>query len=150
MTTSINLNDVIKHIYPLIDEGGLDAYRNLSEPERVFFATWPAGCEICNGGFAQYYRDSYAFAAVDCPEAYRTIGAPECAGIIESANKKFGESGPARDRVKRKEQLDGIASTEFEKLEDAFYKCDEDTTTMLEEFVAENIEHFSVYANRAE
>lgn len=150
MTSSINLNDVIKHIYPIIDEGGLDAYLNLTEPERVFFATWPAGCEICNGGFPQYYRDSYSFAAVDAPDAYRRIGAPECARIIESANLKFGSSGPNRDRNKRKEQLDAIPAAEFEKLEDEFYKCDEDTTTMLEEFVAENIEHFSVYSDHAE
>src|SRR5687768_10134270 len=81
----------------------------LSPTERLLVAIWGLEADVNNGGFAQYYFNSYGYFASETPSYLRAIGANRAAALVEQANAAFGADGPPQDRNRRQKILEDIA-----------------------------------------
>lgn len=92
-----------------------EGWDSLSEKEADFLSIWLLEADVNNGGFHQYYSNSWSARALRAAEALRRIGAGRAAAIVEEANRLFGDEGPPEDRFVRQQRLDEIcgANEEF-------------------------------------
>jgi Domain of unknown function (DUF4375) len=105
----------------------LEQYAASPEASRVLFAAHWCQSEICNGGFEQFFSNSTGILAPEGAEAYRKIGMPQTAALIEKAMSLFGASYP-RDRDEREDALEacwGAAEDDesgpFGSMDEAFF-----------------------------
>lgn len=92
------------------------------------------GADVNNGGFEQYYFNSYGDQAKRVPSALRLIGAGQMAELVERANAVFGPEGPPEDRTTRQTQLEEIeevAQSAWEPLEQEFWLYPDDIPGLL-------------------
>ena len=112
-------------------------YDNLSTPEQVFITIWSLEADVNNGGFDQYFFNSWGDLAAQTPAALEAVGAAHTAEIVRRANQVFGKGGPSPDRNRRQKQLDSLpatASGEFDSLDEAFYAYEDDLETLLKAY----------------
>lgn len=83
----------------------LRQYGSSHEASRVLFSAHWCQAEICNGGFEQFFLNSTGVLAPEGVEAFRKIGMPQTAVLIEQAMSVFGSSYP-RDRDARQDALE--------------------------------------------
>ena len=81
--------------------------------------------EVCNGGFDQLFWNSTGILTPEAVSAFRAIGLPNTATVVEEAIAAFGPSFP-RDRAARQRALDVMRekckpSRAFANLDDRFY-----------------------------
>jgi hypothetical protein len=57
-------------------------------------------CEVCNGGFYQFFSNTTGILAPEAQAGFRAIGLSELAGVVAKAMVFFGDSYP-REREKR-------------------------------------------------
>ena len=105
----------------------LEQYSASSEKSRILFAAHWCQSEINNGGFEQFFSNSTGVLAPEGVQAFRTIGMPQTAALIEQAMAVFG---PAylRDRDEREDALEAIweaagddEAEPFGNLDDLFF-----------------------------
>jgi len=77
--------------------------RATSKQRNIFAAHW-CQSEIRNGGFYQFFDNSTGILAPEAVEAFKAIGMPKIANVIEKAIGLFGSTYP-RDKDKREEAL---------------------------------------------
>jgi hypothetical protein len=53
--------------------------------------------EVCNGGFSQYFFNSWGDYAAETAAALQLLGASRIANLLERAMAEFGPNGPPRD-----------------------------------------------------
>lgn len=110
----------------------------LTVPERHLLAVKFLDLEIRNGGFAQYYFNSYGDNWKDALEGLLVIGATARHAIMMRTVQKFGTVGPSQNRSTRGKQLANIANREVDpfELEDrAWYAdCLPNLTVLLFEY----------------
>ena len=101
-------------------------YTAAPEASRVLLAAHWCQSEICNGGFEQFFFNSTGVLAPEAVEAFRKIGMPQIASLIERAMSVFGTIYP-RDRAARCAALDDICGASqndgeaFGDLDDSFF-----------------------------
>ena len=113
----------------------------LSPMERLLVAIWGLEADVNNGGFDQYYFNSYGDFAAETPSLLRAIGADQAAALVEQANAAFGIAGPPRDRDKRQRVLEGIAdgaAEAWDALDNQFFKYPDDIASLLRAYVERN------------
>ncbi len=104
----------------------LHQYAAVPEASRVLFAAHWCQSEICNGGFDQFFFNSTGVLAPEAVEAFRKLGMPKVAALVEQAMSLFGPIYP-RDRANRFDALDTIRKASdkkagaFGKLDDLFF-----------------------------
>jgi hypothetical protein len=76
-------------------ERTLDA---LSPPQWRVMLVHLLDAEVCNGGFSQYFFNSWGDYAAETAAALHHLGASRMASLLESAMAEFGPDGPPRDR----------------------------------------------------
>jgi len=122
-------------------------FDSLSEPERVVATIWGLEADVNNGGFHQYFFNSYGDLAFFAPAALRLIGAHHAAEIVERANQLFGPEGPPRDRKPRQgmllNELRNRAEELLSSLDDEFYKYPENIGALLESYARKEIDFFN-------
>ncbi len=97
-----------------------------SKQQHLFAAHW-CQSEIRNGGFHQFFWNSTGILAPEAALAFRAIGMPNTAALIEKAMLFFGSVYP-RDRDKRITVLDDHATRNplnadpFYEMDDEFFK----------------------------
>lgn len=111
------------------------AFEDLTEVDRVLTSIWVLEADVNNGGFDQYYFNSSGDSAYYAPVAFRAIGAPTMAGIVEKANSRFGPGGPPRSRSDRQEALLAMEDGLWNDLDDQFYAYPENLSELLEAFL---------------
>jgi hypothetical protein len=106
----------------------LQQYAASPEPSRVLFAAHWCQSEICNGGFDQFFSNSTGVLAPEGAQAFRKIGMPHIASLIEQAMAILGPIYP-RDREEREDAIeaawDACAESEngpFGELDELFFK----------------------------
>ncbi|MBB4128355.1 hypothetical protein GGR77_003682 [Xanthomonas translucens] len=85
----------------------LEQYKASPDKSRILFAAHWCQSEINNGGFEQFFSNSTGVLAPEGVQAFRTIGMPQTAALIEQAMAAFGPTYP-RDRDEREEALEAI------------------------------------------
>lgn len=110
---------------------GFDA---LDDREQLLVTIWGMEADVNNGGFDQYYLNSYGDQAHHCPDALRLIGADRTAELVALANAAFGPGGPPQERDVRQDRLGEIresAAAIWEPLEQEFYLYPNDISELL-------------------
>jgi hypothetical protein len=113
----------------------------LSPLERLLVAIWGLESDVNNGGFDQYYFNSYGDFAAETPSFLRAIGADHAAALVEQANTAFGAEGPPSDRDKRQEVLERIsdgAAKQWDALNNQFLKSPDDIAALLQAYLERN------------
>ena len=106
----------------------------LDQREQLLVTIWGLEADVNNGGFDQYYFNSYGDLAQHCPGALRLIGANRTAELVELANAAFGAEGPPQNREERQDRLDEIRDTAtpiWDSLEQEFYGYPDDLSELL-------------------
>lgn len=104
----------------------LQQYAAAAEASRVLLAAHWCQSEIRNGGFDQFFFNSTGVLAPEAVEAFRKIGMPQVAALIEQAMSLFGPGYP-RDRAARCDALDAMCDASdkdggpFDNLDDSFF-----------------------------
>lgn len=109
-----------------IYDGGdvfLQQYTASPEASRVLFAAHWCQSEINNGGFEQFFSNSTGVLAPEGVQAFRALGMPETAALIDKAMEVFGPTYP-RERSEREDALDK-AWDDFDDDADPFSDLDE-------------------------
>lgn len=106
----------------------LGQYNSSPEASRILFAAHWCQSEINNGGFEQFFSNSTGVLAPEGVQAFRAIGMPQTAALIEQAMATFGSNYP-RDRSEREDALEAIweasgndEAAPFDDLDETFFK----------------------------
>jgi hypothetical protein len=132
-------NDFLITVSDVLVPLGQGTFAHLSPAEQVFVLVWGLEADVNNGGFNQYFFNSYSDHAAAVPHALRAIGAIEAAAIVERALAFFPD-GPPADRRRRQQLLESLdPNTEaFNALDDEFFAYPDDLTALLAQFVRAN------------
>lgn len=117
----------------------------LSRPRQVFRLIWELEAEVCNGGFAQYAHNSSGVGAPHCAAALKEIGAIATAAIVEQAIDTIGVDTPWHDddlRRLRAKSLEEDLVSQLSKLDQAFFRYDDNLTAILFAYVVQNLSEF--------
>lgn len=120
--------------------------KRLSRAQKAYYCVWVLDCEVCNGGFAQYFVNSAGNLAHLTRKALKAIGAPETEQLLAQAMALFGEAGPERNRDKRHEQLAKLfdaSKAKLDELDTLYYKDPDSLKVRLQEFARRYKKHFS-------
>jgi len=117
-------------------------YKDLSPPERVFLLIWELESEVNNGGFQQYFLNSSGEHAPEVVAALKTIGAPATADLAQRALdvvagtvKDWSDHAGRQGSVAR---LSAQARRTLDELDREYYRCPEDLTPLLYNYVTEH------------
>lgn len=105
----------------------LQQYGAAPDASQVLFAAHWTQSEVLNGGFGQYFSNSTGVLAPEAVEAFRALGMPRTAAVIERAMSFFGSPYP-RDRELREAALDAADEDidPFEDADDSFFDAVEE------------------------
>jgi hypothetical protein len=125
---------------------GTQDYSVLNKSEiTVISVDWLQG-DVSNGGYHQYFFNSYSELAHEAHEGLKLIGAPATAEITRQAFSIFPDSIVPKDRDERQKILETIGNDKKEflgKLDDKFYDYpDGNIDNLLIAFIKENINDF--------
>jgi hypothetical protein len=82
-----------------------NGFNALTTDEQLLVVIWGLEPDVNNGGFHQYYFNSYGDFARGASRMLREIGANNMAQIVDEANAVFGPVGPPDDRDERQKAL---------------------------------------------
>lgn len=114
-------------------------YNLLSTPERVFGVVWELESEVNNGGFYKYFWNGSGALARHSVEALKAIGARNAAGIAQEALTAVGDGigwSDARSRRMTIGRLPPETKSRLNELDQAYYACPDDLTTLLYRYVS--------------
>jgi|GEM_PF-6257560 len=129
--------DVVDYALEFVWAPEIDTYENrkdrfdrLTPGTKVILPLVQLDGDVCNGGFQQYFFNSYADFAIEALRGLERIGATPYASLLSSAFKIFPSGKPPRERTQRWETLmAGIksridkakAATDGESMIDAYW-----------------------------
>jgi hypothetical protein len=106
-------------------------FRGLTPDEQLLVVIWGLEADVNNGGFNQYYFNSYGnFARLASP-MLRQIGANHMAQIVEEANALFGPAGPAQDQDDRQRALEAMDEESWDPLDHRFWAYPDNVSELL-------------------
>ncbi len=120
-------------------------WKGLTDMQRHYLAVSMLEAEVDNGGFSQYFFNSFSDWCYDALAGLNAIGARRTVPLLEKAMSLFGPDGPHPDRFQRQQQLARMADScekEFDALEDEFYKDEDRRERSLMLYVAEHPQAF--------
>lgn len=126
-------------IVNLSDNG--DNITVLSDPQRTFFFNQLFEKEINNGGFRQYFFNSCGGFAHQTVASLELVGARKTADLLKHAIDLFPEALVPVDLDARRQQLteiEDLAESKWELLEQEFYEYEENLNILNLEFVKRN------------
>ena len=141
--TNDSIIELDNYISDLCDYG--ESVEKLNEHQKIFFYNQTIEREVNNGGFNQFYFNSSGNFAHEIVESLKRIGAEKTSQIIQEANAQFPNKVVPKDRDERQEVLDQIedkANDIWEKLDEDFYKYEEDLNALNMGYIKEYKEHF--------
>ena len=136
------LMEISDKVFTRLEKVGFDG---LTDAEKVFFCVWVLTGQVDNGGFDQFFFNSSGNYSTEAVDAFEKIGASKTAGIVYRANSVFKNGRPSKNWTARQDELDALpesAEERLRRLDDEFYKCDEDIDKLLYEFVVKQRSEF--------
>lgn len=114
-----------------------------STEQKVFSAIWTLESEVNNGGFEQYFQNAEQTEIEFIPTALRTIGAVQCAGIVDRAIKVVSIIPPTQNgRQEVIGQLGKSGRDELNALTSEFFEYPDNLSDLLYSFVSQHPETF--------
>ena len=97
-------------------------FRSAPFVARTLFAAHWCDSEVCNGGFDQFFYNSTGVLAPEAVAAYRLIGMPQLAAVVDRALNWFDKPYP-RERSQRKLRMTWPkGGRQFGTYDDEFYR----------------------------
>ena len=127
------------------DVGKVD-FEQQDEVQRVFSAIWRLESEVNNGGFDQYFLNTDSVIIEHAPKTLGAIGAKSCARIVEHIHRVAAPL--SRTRLQGRavtaalDALSDEARQQLESLDSEFFKCPDNLTELLFDFVSRHSETF--------
>lgn len=124
---------VFECVVPLADAG-----EKLTDAEALLVRFYGIDFQVCNGGFHQYFFNSWSDDAYLLERDFRTLGDDVTAKIVGEALAVVGIPSERTNRDQRWELLDKLAKDGAEKLDqldDRYYKAMPNHDKLLWEFV---------------
>lgn len=118
---------------------------NLNSFQMTFLLVSSLEMEINNGGFNQFYYNSIGNYSKEIVDALTTIKAFKTAEIVKTANSEFNNNTVPKDRTIRQLELEKIetnAEKNWNKCDSEFLEYHDDLTTLLIQYVRDNIAEF--------
>jgi hypothetical protein len=147
LLTSPDINNSIigfdNYISELCDNG--NSMDKLTEYQKVFYLNQELEREVNNGGFSQYFYNSSGNYAHKTIDALKIIGANKTASLLQMAIDQFpGNTVPKdrNDRIGVLEQIETRASKIWDKIDQDFYKYEDDLNLLNIEFIRINKTEF--------
>jgi hypothetical protein len=112
----------------------------LSPAEQVVVLIWGLEADVNNGGFNQYFFNSYSDHSGAVPHALRAIGAAQTAQIVDRALALFPGGSPPPDQTRRQALLEELDpdTDHFETIDREFFAYPDNLTSLLVQFVRAN------------
>jgi len=98
-------------------------FRSVNPIAANLYAAHLCQCEVCNGGFHQFFWNSTGILAPEALAAFRAIGMSEWAELLAEAITFFGDTYP-REWAERQDRLDEIPRGRRREDWDPFYHLD--------------------------
>jgi hypothetical protein len=133
------VHDAYAVVLERLEREGVDG---LSEPQLYYLTLTWLHWEVKNGGFTQYFFNSYSDLAGHAVDAAKAVGATKAARVIQKAMALFGPDGPDPNRDKRMDQLSTLNLKALEKLDFEYYACADDLWELLLLYVARHPDEF--------
>lgn len=117
----------------------------LSLPERNICYIEELEREVNNGGFNQFFFNSSGDYTHEVISALKEIGSVKFLQIVESAARQFPDARVPKDTDARGtiiEEIEEKADPVWSKLDDEFYKYEEDIYGLMIEYIRKNIRDF--------
>ncbi|MBN2302471.1 MAG: DMP19 family protein [Lentisphaerae bacterium] len=124
---------------------GTQNYSVLSHSELVVLAIDWLQSDVNNGGYHQYFYNSYSDLAQEAVNGLREIGANRMAEITEKACSIFPDSNVPKDRNERQTLLEKAGEkgeTILRKLDDEFFKYPDNINALLIEYIKKHKAEF--------
>jgi len=121
-------------------------YGSLTEPQKTIYAVWWLDADVNNGGFDQYFFNSWSDHYADALHGLDLIGAPQTAAILRRAIAVFPDTGPSTDREQRVAELAGLSEAvhnQFHSLTNEFYERPHDLEALLAAYARRHIAELS-------
>ena len=113
--------------------GGRD-FADLSARDQLLVCIWGVEADVNNGGFDQFFFNTYGGMASEASAALRAIGASQMAEIVDEAIARFGPGWVPQDRDARLTRLLALTEDEgvsFDDLDRRFWAYPDDVAALL-------------------
>lgn len=118
----------------------------LPDSFRGFFATWMLEAEVNNGGFNQYFWNSYGYWAEDAISAFDDYGADEYAEVTKKAVVMFLSEVETHKEFRELGTLEAFSEsykhTELGNLDNEFWGIEQSLSELRIAYVRQNPEKF--------
>jgi hypothetical protein len=118
-----------------------------NEYQHTLMAYMYLDSQVCNGGFIQLIQNGYGGYIFDNPfsEFIKSWGAEKTAQIVDEAKKIYNKHKTELEKEMSMEEFSEMYKkiTEFEPLEDEYYKINDGETEKVKEYVRNNISNFA-------
>jgi hypothetical protein len=116
---------------------------SLTPLQRMYYEVSILDGQVCNGGFLQYFSNSYGEGVNMALKGLNAMGARKCADIVKKAIACFGPAGVSPDRDNRNTALakmldDGRASFD----DSAWYENKDHLRTLMMQFALDHPDDF--------
>lgn len=147
LVSSDDLDDTIIEISTYISDlcAHGDEMGKLTVAQKKFYYNQCLEMEINNGGFNQYFFNSYGAQAHQTVQSLQKIGANKTAAILQKAIEQFPNSEVPEDRTERleiMEQIEETANPVWDELDEQFYKYEDNLNLLNIEFIKKNMDQF--------
>ncbi len=124
----------------------IEIVNSLNESFRGVFATWWLEAEVNNGGFNQYFWNSYGYWAEDAISAFYDYGADKYAEVAKKAVSKFLAEAETHKEFRELGTLEAFSAsykhTELGNLDNEFWDIEEDLSKLRISYIRKYPEKF--------
>lgn len=136
------------------NEHEIENGKSLSYGQKALYYWWYVDAQVKNGGFTQFYYNEYGQYAPTIIKALKHIGDNNMAELVNRSYELYLKENKTIKKAQT-EGLEGLSGLykqieDFDELDDEYYKLDEKTMKIIENFIRKNPNEFCVDENGKE
>ena len=136
-----------KKYYEIIEKNDEKITEQFSEYQHTLMAYKYFDSEVCNGGFIQLIQNGYGDYIFNSSfsENLKSWGAEKASEIVEKAKIIYKKYRKELEEEKSNEKFSELYKkiTEFEPLEDEYYKINDDETEKVKSYIETHLNNFA-------
>ena len=136
-----DMSDQQDIIQKLVKKELSKGYSTFTKAEKGIYSVFWLRSQVFNGGFRQFFDNSYGDFSADVIPGLKMIGAGWAVPIVEQAFGVFPGGMPSSDRTERMREVDALSpekSDLLEKLSEKLCEGDEELEEAFEEYFSDD------------